>query len=261
MALSIWAENGAAVFYFIFVNVLSIGTIEDSSWLHCEHCSIFNSNILSNCPIDNFNYSFKILSARMVPTAPYCIHWLVHLLFTHQNVKSSILAFVLVATWAPVLPLSGLTARSLLPHHFGVIKALRMLAIGFKRKVLFRFYKKKFFINKQIDHRYENKTFTRIVVLELALRAAHHHVLAAPRELLYVRTVVGQRHRTTVISLLTAWNMSNRIEILKFLGQRFLMPHQIAQCHRIPVVRALRLQWIAFYLWAKWMNGATPGKF
>lgn len=48
---------------------------------------------------------------------------------THYNVQSSRLALVEVTTGAPVLPLSRLFARSLLPHVVSVVEAPRVWTV------------------------------------------------------------------------------------------------------------------------------------
>lgn len=56
---------------------------------------------------------------------------------------------------------------------------------------------------------------TRIVVLELALGSTYGDVLAAPRKLLDVWTVVGQRHRSPVVTLLALCHMSDAVKVLR----------------------------------------------
>lgn len=102
-----------------------------------------------------------------------------------------------------------------------------------------------------------HQTLTRIVVGELALRTAHHDALAAPRELLYVRTMVGQRHGAAVVGLLAARHMLNGVEVLVFGRQRFVVAHQIAERHRVSVIGAFGVQRIALHLRAERMNGAA----
>lgn len=91
----------------------------------------------------------------------------------------------------------------------------------------------------------------------MALRAAHHHILTAPRELLDVRTVVGQRYAAPVVALLAGRHVLDGVEVLVLGGQRLLVAHQIAQRHRVAVVRALGVQRIAFHLRAERMDGPT----
>lgn len=57
----------------------------------------------------------------------------------HQDVDASVVAFVVVAAGAPVLPFTRLFAAPLLPHVLRVIEALGSRAIGLEGKVLFRF--------------------------------------------------------------------------------------------------------------------------
>lgn len=103
----------------------------------------------------------------------------------------------------------------------------------------------------------KNVSLTRIVIFELALRTAYHHIFASPRKLLDVWTMIGQWHGTTVIFLLAARHMCNGIEVLIFFRQWFVMSNQIAQSNRISIVRAFRLQWISFHLRTEWMNGSA----
>lgn len=94
------------------------------------------------------------------------------------NVKSAVGTRVVVTSRAPVLPLAGLMARPLFPHLLAVLKALALLTVLLQREILLS---------------------VRIVLHELALRAAHGDIFAPPRELLDVRTVVGEGNRPAVV--------------------------------------------------------------
>lgn len=87
------------------------------------------------------------------------------------NVQSPILAGIVVASRAPVLPFACLLARSLFPHLFRVLETLRLRTILFQRKVFLAMW---------------------IVFLKLTLRTTHNNVFASPRELLNVWTVIGE---------------------------------------------------------------------
>lgn len=97
----------------------------------------------------------------------------------------------------------------------------------------------------------------RIVLFKLALRATHNDVLAAPRELLNVRTMIGQRYGAAVVLQLIV-NMIEAIKILIFVWQWKFVLHQIAQGDGISIVSAFSLERIALNLRAEWMDGSAP---
>lgn len=97
----------------------------------------------------------------------------------------------------------------------------------------------------------------RIVLLELALRATHNDILAAPGELLNVRTMIGQRYGAT-IELQLLVNMIEAIKVLIFMWQWKFVLHQIAQGNGISIVGAFSLERIALNLRAKRMDRSAP---
>lgn len=88
--------------------------------------------------------------------------------------------------------------------------------------------------------------------------AAHNDVLAAPRELLYIRTVIRKRNRAAVVALLAILNVAETVEILIGLGQLVIVLDEITEGNRITIISAFCLQWILFHLGAERMNGPTP---
>lgn len=87
---------------------------------------------------------------------------------------------------------------------------------------------------------------------------AHNNVLAAPRELLYIGTVIRQRNRAAVVALLAILNVSETVEILIGLGQLIVVLDEITEGNRIAIISAFCLQRILFHLGTERMNGATP---
>lgn len=191
---------------------------------------------------------------------------------TYHNVEPTILALVVVASGAPMLPFASLPAGTLLPHALRMIETFRVLAVRFQCKVFLRLCVRMWRVDIETNYvrivcvgNVSNNirgvcTLTGIVVGEMALRAAHDDVLAAPRELLDVRTVVGQRHGAAVVALLAARHILDGVEILVFGRQRLLVSHQIAQRHRVAVVGALGVQRIALHFRAERMHRATSAR-
>lgn len=87
---------------------------------------------------------------------------------------------------------------------------------------------------------------------------AHNDVLAAPRKLLYIGTVIRQRNRAAVVALLAILNVVETVEILIGLGQLIVVLDEITEGNRIAIISAFCLQRILLYLGAERMNGATP---
>lgn len=91
-----------------------------------------------------------------------------------QNVQTALLATVLIASRAPVLPFARLPARPFLPHVFAVVETLGRGAVRFEGEVFLRLCKKHTQrvrglsnVTAQVDQRAVQ--LTRIVILKLAL--------------------------------------------------------------------------------------------
>lgn len=147
--------------------------------------------------------------------------------------QSPILALVIVTSGAPMLPFARLSTGSLLPHVLRVIETLGLFAVRFKCEIFLRLcnsqkQKARHIVKICFNKCYPFATLTRIVVLEMALRTAHDDIFAAPRKLLYIGTMIGQRYGTAVVALLAAWHVLYGIEVLVFGRQWLLVAHQIA---------------------------------
>lgn len=126
------------------------------------------------------------------------------------HVQPLLLADVVVAAGAPVLPLSNLTTAPLLPHPLCMVKTFRANTVGLQRKV---------------------SIVTRLVLLVHTVASSHYHIVAAPCELLNIWTVIRQRHGPAVIPNICFRNMRDVIKILKRRGQHMAVVDQVTQGH------------------------------
>lgn len=114
------------------------------------------------------------------------------------HVEPLLLADVVVAARAPVLPLSHLATASLLPHPLRVVKTLGSHSVGLQRKV---------------------SIVTWLILLVHTVASSHYHIVASPCELLNIWTVIRQRNGPAIISNICFGNMRDVIKILKRWGQ------------------------------------------
>jgi len=91
----------------------------------------------------------------------------------HYNVQKSIVTKIFITPRTPMLPVSLLMARPLLPHFFCVVKAFGLLTVRFKGKVFIRLW---------------------IVLFVIAVGAANHHAVGPPGKLLDIRAVICKRN-------------------------------------------------------------------
>jgi len=88
----------------------------------------------------------------------------------YNNVESSCVTRILIATRSPVLPLANLTACSFFPHGTRVFKTFRLDAVQLQRKIAFR---------------------TRIVFFIQTVGATNGDIIRAPCKFLNVGTKIG----------------------------------------------------------------------
>lgn len=61
---------------------------------------------------------------------------------------------------------------------------------------------------------------TWIILLIKAVRSSDYYIPRSPREFLYVRAVIRQRHRSAVVLFLPGCNVGNRVEVLQYEKER-----------------------------------------
>lgn len=57
---------------------------------------------------------------------------------------------------------------------------------------------------------------TRIILFVKAVGSSDYYISRSPREFLYVRAVIRQRHRSAVVLFVSDWHVRNRVEVLQY---------------------------------------------
>lgn len=130
---------------------------------------------------------------------------------SYMDNQSAFGTFIFIAARAPVLPFACLSARPFLPHWISMIETLWLQSIGFESEILFRLCKskKKLALNLICNiYVHQNFPLTWIIVFVLALWAANNDVFAAPRKLLNVWAMIGQRDGATIEFSFIVWHIS-----------------------------------------------------